>query len=127
MLETLFSKDFCFSVSDSTVYVNQGTARIGNTILPFRGDTIPFQSIVDFGDQTNVYQYSALVLQNFNSYADLTAVVSLPADSTRRLSYPEFIPDTSNTYSPVFPIGLFLFHTPDGSSINLMTSQRIVC
>jgi hypothetical protein len=90
MLNTNFSKDFGFSSSDSTVYVNPGVARVGNSILPFRGDSIPFQSMVDFGDQTMVYQYSALAIQDFNSYADLTTAVSLPADSTNGLSYPIF-------------------------------------
>jgi glutathionylspermidine synthase len=120
MLNTSFNQDFSFSTSDSTVYINQGIARVGNNILPFRGDNLQFQQMVDFGDQTNVYQYSALLLQNFNSYSDLTSAVSTPADTTHGLTYPALIPD-----STVFPIGLFLFYTSDGSAIELISSQRI--
>ena len=125
MLNTPFNQDFSFSTSDSTVYINQGIARVGNNILPFRGDNLQFQQMVDFGDQTNVYQYSALLLQNFNSYSDLTSAVSTPADTTHGLTYPALIPDSSNPYAPVFPIGLFLFYTSDGSAIELISSQRI--
>jgi hypothetical protein len=125
MLNTNFNQDFNFSLLDSTVYVNPGVARVGNSILPFRGDNISFQQMVHFGDQTNVYQYSALLLQNLNSYGDLTSSVSLPADSTRNLLYPTLITDSSNPYAPVFPIGLFLFYTPDGTAMDLLSSKRI--
>jgi hypothetical protein len=125
MLNTLFTQDFNFSVSDSTVYVNPGVARIGNSILSFRGDSMLFQDMVNFGDESNVYQYSALLLQNFNSYADLTSAVSSPIDNTRGLSLPTLTPDSSNPYAPVFPIGLFLFYH-DGTMVNLRSSQRIV-
>lgn len=125
MLNTSFNQDFNFSSSDSTVYINPGVARVGNSILSFRGDNVPFQNMVDFGDQTMVYQYSALLLQNFSSYADLTSAVSTPEDSTMKLTLPTLTPDSSNPYAPVFSIGLFLFYTPDGSAFNLISSQRI--
>jgi hypothetical protein len=124
-MNTHFNQDFNFSASDSTVYVNPGIARLGNSILPFRGDNISFQQMVNFGDQTGAYQYSALLLQNFRSTADLTSAVSLPADTTRDLFYPTLTPDSSNPYAPVFPIGLFLFYTPDGTVFDLLSSQRI--
>jgi hypothetical protein len=125
MLNTSFNQDFGFSSSDSTMYINPGVARVGNSILPFRGDSIPFQNMVDFGDSTMVYQYSALLLQNFQGYADMTSALSSPVDSTIGLTYPALTPDSSNPYAPVFPIGLFLFYTPDGTVIDLLSSQRI--
>jgi hypothetical protein len=125
MLNTSFNQDFNFSSSDSTMYINPGVARVGNSILSFRGDNVPFQSMVDFGDQTMAYQYSALLLQNFSSYADLTSAVSTPADNTMGLVLPTLTPDSSNPYAPVFPIGLFLFYTPDGTVFDLLSSQRI--
>jgi hypothetical protein len=130
MLNTFFNQDFNFSSSDSTMYINPGVARVGNNILPFRGDSIPFQSMVDFGDQSGVYQYSALLIQSIQQKpgyvsADLTSAVSTPEDSTLKLAFPTLTPDSSNPYAPVFPIGLFLFYTPDGTAFDLLSSQRI--
>jgi hypothetical protein len=125
MLQTVGNQDFNYRIQDSTVYVNPGIARIGNTIMPYRGSALPFSSMVSFGDQTRKYQYSALVLHNYSNLADLTAVPSVLSDSTLAMSYPVLVSDSSNPYAPVYPIGLFLFYTSDGSSVSLLQSSKI--
>ena len=125
MYETYYSQAFDFSVSDTTVSVTPGVARIANTIMPFRGDTITFGEMADFGDETNKYQLSALLLQNFNDFADLTTAVGATSDSTREWYYPEVDSDSSNPYGPYHAIGLFAFYTPDGTSIELVSSSKI--
>jgi hypothetical protein len=125
MLSTKLNQNFSFSDTDSTVYVNPGVARVGNTIMPFRGDSITFQDMVDFGDQSCLYQYSALFLQDFKSRPELAVSVSSPVSATKSLIYPELTPSLSNPYAPVYPIGLFLFYKDTTDTLHLISSQRI--
>lgn len=126
MLETYSRLDLDFEVSDSTVSVFPGTARIGNKTLPYRGGQKLFSEIVDFGVDTSSYQYAALFLQEFSGTADLTSVVSSTADKTTGLVVPELPSDSSNPYAPVHPVGLFTFYTADGTDVDLVSYSRVV-
>lgn len=125
MLETN-KMDLGFEVDGSAIAVFPGTARVGNTVLPFRGDRLGFSSMVDFAPDTSVYQHSVLFLQDFGGVADLTTAVSATADNTNDLVLPELPYDSSSPYAPVHPIGLFTFWTPDGTDIDLISYSKVV-
>lgn len=126
MLETYSRIDLDFEVSDTTVSVFPGTARIGNKTLPYRGGRIQFSNMVDFGVDTSKYQYSSLFLQEFGGTADLTSTVSSTADSTMELIVPDLPSDSSNPYAPVHPLGLFAFYSPDGTDVDLISYSKVV-
>jgi hypothetical protein len=120
MLTTKNTSAFDFSISDSTVYVNPGVAEANSTVMFFRGDSIPFSSMTDWSSlsDTTGYQYSALLMQNFLGYPDLTCAVSAPAITNMGLSYPVISQDSSSPY----PIGLFLFYTPDSGATSVLSN-----
>jgi len=121
MLTTSDHIQFQLEVSDSTVSIMPGLARLGNTLIPYNGGQIQFSQMTDFSGDSSKYQYSMLFLQNFNGAADATAVTSATASSVRELDYPTFPTDSTNPYSPVHELGLFTFYTPDATGINLIS------
>jgi hypothetical protein len=104
--------------TDSTVYINPGTTRVGNYILDFRGGYRTFSQMTDF-TTSHGYQYSVLCIQNFNNFPDTTNVVFAPVDSTNELVSPNIGDSTF-----IKPLGLFLFYG-DGTNITLTSSSRI--
>lgn len=127
MLQTKY-QDFNFTVTDSTVLVNPGVARTGDSIVFFRGDSITFNQMTSFAGAADKYQYSALYVHDLrdttNAFtspqADLTSTRSALGDSINELSFPVLSGDSS-----AYAVGLFLFGTPDGT-MSLYSSQRIM-
>ena len=125
MFETQNNSSLRLEVSDTTVSILPGTARIGNYIMPYSGGRTFFSDITDFGGDTSKYQYSALYLENFNAVADLTSSVSTTVDTIAELVLPELPYDSSNPYAPVHALGLFTFWTSDGTDVSLVNLDRI--
>jgi len=98
---------FAITVTDSTVYVAPGSTQVGNNIISYQGGSITFDQMVNFDSSTNAYQYSALMLQNFYNWGDLTCVLSPIASSLADLQFPLVDPNLTNF--AMSPIGLFLF------------------
>jgi hypothetical protein len=125
MIETNWNSALGFNVSDSTVYVNAGTARIGNTIMSYGGGSKTFREITSFTSDDTGYQYSALALYDYLSFPDMTHAVS-PIAAMNDLEFPVLIDDSTNIYAAVHPIGLFMFHSADGTQIDLINSAKII-
>jgi hypothetical protein len=118
MLTTNNNQALNFYATDSSVYLNPGTTKMGPYIMDFRGGSLAFSEMTDF-TTSNVYQYSVLCLQNSNNFPDMTSVTFSPVTSIPELSSP-LIGDSTNLKA----LGLFLFHT-DGTSTTLTSSSRI--
>ena len=126
MLETNPNQALNFSVTDSTVYVNAGTTRIGNTVMSFRGGSLTFRDLTQFNNDSTGYQYSALVLYDYLSYPDMTRVTSTAVSAIESLTFPSFPYDGTNQFASVRPIGLFTFYSPDGTQISLINSEKVI-
>jgi len=123
MLMTGF-KNFGFEISDTTVSVLPGTARIGDKLLDFDGSRVQFDGITDFGSETNTYQNTLLYLQNVGDVADMTRSLSDTTTSFLSLDIPTLPADASGHYSPEYPLGLFTFFK-DTSDVSLITYNQI--
>jgi len=106
-------------VTDSTVFISPITAQVGNALFSFRGGYKTFNEIVNFN--TAGYRYSALMLENFNNFPDLTSVLGPIAATPEDLSFPYIDPAVTN-YS-LSPIGLFLFEY-DNNNITLINFEE---
>ena len=107
------------SVQDSTIAIQPGSVRIGNTVMEFPGGRITATEISSFGGDASSYQYSALLLQNFNGAADMTSVRSAPQSSDLDLLYPE-------TDASKYALGLFKLWSPDGINAEIASYSKVV-
>jgi len=123
MLTTLQKNLLGVGISDTTVSVLPGGARIGNVFMNYSGGQTQFSDITDFGGDSSKYQNSALFLQNIGGASDLTSSVSVPKATLRELELPVLPSDSSNPYAPVHSLGLFTFFSSDGTSIELESSS----
>lgn len=119
MLETNSISSLDVEIHDTTVAVQPGTVRIGNTIMEFPGGRVMFDDIASFGGDASSYQYSALLLQSFQGAVDMTSSVSATGNSVLALSYP--VTDSSK-----YALGLFTFWSPDGTAAELVSFSKVV-
>jgi len=123
MLTTTGFKNFGFEFDSSELTVLPGTARVGNTVLGFDGTQISYDNLSNF-TTANRYQNSLLYLQNFGDVADMTQVLSDETSSVRALDIPDLPSDSSNPYSPTYPLGLLTFFN-DGTTISLTSYKEV--
>lgn len=119
MLETNQIGQLGIEVQDTTVAVRPGAVRVGNTIMDFPGGRVQFDDISDFNGDASTYQYSALLIQNFQSETDLTSAVSATASSELALTYP--VTDSSK-----HALALFTFWSGDGTAAELVSYSDVV-
>ena len=112
---------FDLSISDTTVYVGPGTAQVGLNVMSYTGGATTFNQMTSFDTSVSVYQYSALMLQNFYNWPDLTSVPSAPS-ALADLHFPTI--DAQATYATT-PIGLFLFNKDATGTINVVSYDKV--
>jgi len=125
MIETYTKGTPRVEISDSTVRVSEGGARLGNTFVPYSGGQITFSSMISYGSDSSKYQHALLYLNPVGQGIDMTTAVSTTATSIRGLSWPTLPSDSSNPYSIAYPLGLFTFYSPDGTSADLISYTTI--
>jgi hypothetical protein len=125
MLTTTGNHFFGIEVRDSTVSVLSGTARLGNTLIPFTGAQVTFDGMVSYEGDSSKYQNVLLYLENAYGMADMTRSVSIPTATIRELSVPGLPTDSSNPYSPTFPLSVFTMWSADGTKADLITYTKI--
>lgn len=112
---------FQIRLVDTTVIVSGGTARIGNSFLPFDGSRITADKMVVPTD-TDKYRNVLLYLQDSSGVADMTRVFSSAASSLVSLTSP--VMPTSSTftsYAAGYPLATFLTHTYTGTDSTIIT------
>ena len=122
MLSTFTTNKFGIIVSDTTVSVAAGAARIGNTLLPFNGAVTTFNSMVNFGGDAHSYQNVLLYLEQADSTAsgvDMTQVASDTTTNSLAVQFPS-MPDSSG-----FPLAMFTFFSSDGVTPSSYTYTNI--
>lgn len=124
MLTTSNNISLQMEVSDSTVSILPGAARIGNTIMKYDGTRMLFSQLTDFGGDSSKYQYSSLFLQNVGGIADASSITSTAVDSLSELQYPVLPYDSTNPYGAVYGLGIFTMYTSDGTAIDLISLDR---
>lgn len=125
MLNTIGTHNFGIEIQDSTVInVLPGTARIGNTLSTFDGSSTYFGGITDFDGTGVEYQNTLLYLRDFNGVADMTRSSSDVTSSLSALGSPVMPSDSSNPYSPAFPLNEFTFQSSDGA-ISLLSFTKM--
>ena len=124
MLTMTGFKNFGFEVSDTTISVLPGTARVGDKLIPFDGTRVLFDGVTDFGVETNSYQNTLFYLQDINDIADMTQARSDVTSSRLSIDVPSLPTDASNHYAPEYPLGMFTFFK-DSSDVSLVTYNQI--
>jgi len=124
MIITTGTQNFGLEFYDSTVTVLPGDARIGNILMYFDGEQASYESLTDFSSEVDVYQNSLIFLQDFNSAADMTKVLSDTTSSLRGLDLPVLPSDSTDLFSMNYPLGMLTFFT-DGTSISLIDSKEL--
>ena len=119
--------NFDIHVSDSSVIVYPGTARIGNLQMHFPGAVTTFAQMLRFSGDTSAYQNVLLYLQTSdNLVPDMTRAVSSPAASVAALTLPILPTDATFTeVSPCFPISNFTLYSGDGTVGSLISYNKI--
>lgn len=116
MLSNNENSSFQVEINDSTVVVLGGSARIGNTIMPFQGGKITFSDLAGFQlADSSMYRNSLLYLYNVSGAVDMTKAVSDPVGSIAELTYPQMPLDATG-----FGVGIFSLYY-NGSSIDLIS------
>ena len=124
MFNTIGAPNFGLEFQDSTVTVLPGTARIGNTLITFDGSSSPYERITDFVGVSTEYQSTLLYLTNFDGVADMTRSSSDVTTALSALESPVLPIDSSNPYSPDFPLSELTFQFSDGT-INLVSYTKM--
>ena len=128
MLNTTGFRPFGIEIYDTTVIVLSGTARIGNTLMPFQGGRITFADLAGFTlSDSSKYRNSLLYLQNIYGAVDMTHAVSDPVSSPSELTCPDMIGNAgdSTIYLPGYPVGLFTFFSPNGIQVDMTAHYSI--
>jgi hypothetical protein len=125
MLTTTGNHFFGIEVRDSTVSVLPGTARLGNVLMPFMGAQVTFDGMISYEGDSSKYQNVLLFLENVYGTTDMTKSVSTPKATIRELTLPTLPYDSSNTYSPTFPLSMFTMWSADGTKADLITYTKI--
>ena len=107
MLTTTGFQNFGFEVSDTTLSVLPGSARVGGKVLQFDGTQTQFSSLTGFGSETGVYQNTLLYIQNIGDLADMTQSRSDTTGSQVSLDIPSLPTDAS--YANEHPLGMLTF------------------
>jgi hypothetical protein len=116
MLNTTASLQFQIDITDTTVAISSGTARIGNSLYPFMGARTTFANMIEFGpSDSSKYQNILLYLSARSSAPNLTSSWSVPASNIAQLNNPS-MPDSSG-----FPLSLFTLYSPDGTQAFLVS------
>ena len=121
MLTTNVLNQFVSDVSDSTVTVRGGAARIGASLAPFDGASTTFALMTALGDGTPGWQNVMLYLSMADATAtglDMTRSASPVSSSRIRTALP-VMSDPNG-----FPLGLFLFHN-DGTATELVDHRGV--
>jgi hypothetical protein len=118
MLTTTGFKNFGFEISDTTISVLPGTARVGDKLLEFDGTQVLFDNVTYFGAEINSYQNTLFYLNNVGDLADMSQVRSDVTSSYESLDIPA-LPDSSG-----YPLGLFTFYK-DASDVSSYSYSHI--
>ncbi len=113
MFNTVGTQNFGLEVQDSTVTILPGSARIGNTVTTFDGSSTFFDRITDFDGTGSEYQNTLLFLRDFNGAADMTRSSSEVTSVLSALGSPVLPTDSSNNYSPAFPLNELTFQSKE--------------
>ncbi len=124
MLTTTGFNNFGFEVSDTTLSVLPGTARVGSKLLKFDGSRVLFDNITNFGVETFSYQNTLLYLQNVGDVADMTQSRSDVTSSALSIDIPALPTNASGHYADEYPLGLFTFYK-DASDVSLYKYNQI--
>lgn len=124
MLTTTGFQNFGLEVSDTTLSVLPGIARVGDALLQFDGSRVLFDNIADFGVEINSYQNALLYLQNEGDLADMSRSLSDVTSSYESLDIPVLPTDASGHYAPEYPLYLLTFFK-DASDVSLYTYSQI--
>jgi hypothetical protein len=135
MLNMTTSSNFPVEITDSTVSILPGTARIGNSLIFFPGGRTTFDKMLSFSGDTSKFQNILLFLSDSTTIATgsvpltngasfLTTAVSSPVSTQRELTIPA-MPLDAGFPSPSFarqaPISLFTLFSPDGTQATLIS------
>jgi hypothetical protein len=121
-------RPFGIEIYDTTVTVLAGTARIGNTLMPFTGGQITFANLAGFTiSDSSKYRNALLYLQNISGAVDMTRAVSDPVSTPAELTYPDMIGNVgdSTSYLPGYPVGLFTLFSPNGIHVDMTAYYSI--
>lgn len=121
MITTVNRNQLDIEVSDSTVSFFPGTVYVGNRIIPYRGDQTGLAAFSSFGGDSSKYQNTAVYLQEYSGYLDMTMATSTPQDTIRELDFPT-LSDSSNYR----PLGYFTLWTPDGTNAELVSFSKVM-
>lgn len=124
MLTMTGFKNFGLEISDTTISVLSGTARVGDQLLQFDGSRVQFNNVTEFGSNTNSYQNTLLYLQNVGDLADMTQTRSDVTSSQVSLDIPSLPTDATGHYAPEYPLGLLTFFK-DSSDVSLVSYSQI--
>ena len=114
-------RSFQISVIDSTVVVTGGSARIGNSFVPFNGSTISTDKLVVSTD-LDKYRNVLLYLQDSSGVADMTRVFSPAATSLTSLVSPVLPTDMFfSSYAAGYPLVTFTTHTYTGTDATIIS------
>ena len=119
MLTTTGFQNFGFEVSDTTLSVLPGSARVGGKVLQFDGTQAQFSNLTGFGAETSVYQNTLLYLQNIGDLADMTQSRSDATASQASLDIPSLPTDSSGHYADEYPLGMLTFFK-DATNISVV-------
>jgi len=119
MFQTFKRVSLDVQVTDTTVAIGSGTARINNALYSYDGTMVGFNSMVTFGGDASKYQNVLLYLQDVGGMVDMTRSVSAMASSISTLDNPGM--DASSTWSGNYPVGRFTFYTSDGTTPQLVS------
>jgi len=138
MLNTA-SKNFQIEITDSTVVIMPGVARIGNALVSYPGGMTTFDRMLTFSGDTSKFQNVLLYLSDSTDTVSgvipltpgavfLTKSVSSPVSTQRELTIPSLPIDAgfpSPSYARGFPIGIFSLFSPDGTQGTLISHYTI--
>ena len=124
MLTTTGFKNFGFEVSDTTISILPGIARVGSKLLQFDGTQVQFDNVTEFGSETSSYQNTLFYLQNSSDLADMTQSLSDVTSSLESLDIPILPADATGHYSPESPLALFTFFK-DTTDVSLVSYSEV--
>jgi hypothetical protein len=120
MLNTFQNNQFQILLSDSTVTLTSGLARISNSLIPFDGTTMVTNDMANIS--AGYYQNVLLFLERpdaSSSGVDMTSAVSEMTTSIGSLRSP--VMPSSDGY----PVGLITMYSSDGTANQIVSYSSI--
>lgn len=116
MLTTTSIRNFELEITDSTYVFLPGTARIGNTLMPWNGTTGQLGTIPSFVGalDANKFKNCLLYLYDSSGMTDMTVSRSDATSNLQDLSFPS-MQDSSG-----YPLTMMTFFSTTGSDSTLM-------